>query len=147
MPSSQKSRSPRKIPAQCDNFSTLASLESCGKMQLLAQWFNDGRNKILLFSTSTRMLDILEKMIQTEGHSYSRLDGSHHTEGHSYSRLDGSTPTATRLVLVEKFNRDKSIFVFLISTRAGGLGLNLTSANKVVVFDPNWNPTHDIQVP
>ena len=81
---------------------------------------------------ATRMLDILEKMIQTEGHNY--------------CRLDGSTPPALRLGLVNKFNSDKGIFAFLISTRAGGLGLNLTSANKVVVFDPNWNPTHDIQV-
>jgi SNF2 family DNA or RNA helicase len=49
------------------------------------------------------------------------------------------------LKLTEEFNADQSIKIFLISTRAGGVGLNITGANKVVIFDPNWNPAHDLQ--
>lgn len=67
-------------------------------------------------------------------------------QGLEYCRLDGSTPTARRQVLVDNFNSDPNIRVFLISTRAGGVGLNLTGANTVVIFDPNWNPSHDLQV-
>ena len=47
--------------------------------------------------------------------------------------------------MVDEFNQRAGIFIFLISTRAGGLGLNLTSANRVVIFDPSWNPAHDLQ--
>jgi SNF2 family DNA or RNA helicase len=46
---------------------------------------------------------------------------------------------------VREFNTDPSIFVFLLSTRVGGIGLNITGANTVIIFDPNWNPAHDLQ--
>ena len=97
---------------------------------LLGKWYTDG-DKVLLFSYSVRMLNILEKLLIAEGHAY--------------QRLDGTTPPSQRLSACERFNRTNETFVFLISTRAGGLGLNLTAANKVVVFDPNWNPSYDIQ--
>lgn len=77
------------------------------------------------------MLDILEKFIIRKGYCF--------------SRLDGSTPTNLRQSLVDDFNSSPSKQVFLISTRAGGLGLNLVSANRVVIFDPNWNPSQDLQ--
>lgn len=77
------------------------------------------------------MLDILEKFMVRKGYSF--------------SRLDGSTPTNLRQTLVDDFNSSPSKQVFLISTRAGGLGLNLVSANRVVIFDPNWNPAQDLQ--
>ncbi|KAK6120681.1 hypothetical protein DH2020_045579 [Rehmannia glutinosa] len=80
---------------------------------------------------SSRMLDILEKFIIRKGYSF--------------ARLDGSTPTSLRQSLVDDFNSSPSKQVFLISTRAGGLGLNLVSANRVVIFDPNWNPAQDLQ--
>ncbi|KAI5387826.1 switch 2 [Lathyrus oleraceus] len=119
---------------QNESFMGLSDAEHCGKMRalekLLFSWFSHG-DKVLLFSYSVRMLDILEKFIIRKGYCF--------------SRLDGSTPTNLRQSLVDDFNSSPSKQVFLISTRAGGLGLNLVSANRVVIFDPNWNPAQDLQ--
>ncbi|KAL4585268.1 hypothetical protein LXL04_009884 [Taraxacum kok-saghyz] len=119
---------------QNESFMGLSDVQHCGKMRalenLMASWILHG-DKILLFSYSVRMLDILEKFLIRKGYSF--------------LRLDGSTPTTTRQFLVDQFNSSPSKQVFLISTRAGGLGLNLVSANRVVIFDPNWNPAHDLQ--
>ncbi|XP_038901191.1 switch 2 [Benincasa hispida] len=120
--------------AQNESFTALSDVRHCGKMRalekLFTSWTSQG-DKILLFSYSVRMLDILEKFIVRKGYSF--------------SRLDGSTPTSLRQTLVDDFNSSPSKQVFLISTRAGGLGLNLVSANRVVIFDPNWNPAQDLQ--
>ena len=62
-----------------------------------------------------------------------------------YSRLDGGTKPSERTRLVRDFNVDPSIFLCLISTKAGGLGLNFTGANVVIIFDPDWNPSSDLQ--
>ena len=93
--------------------------------------FTSKLEKTLVFSQSTQTLDILEAFIRSKGWSY--------------ERLDGSTQESHRQLSVDKFNRDAGILVFLISTKAGGLGLNLTSASKVVIFDCNWNPSLDMQ--
>ncbi|KAJ8470063.1 hypothetical protein OPV22_024406 [Ensete ventricosum] len=120
--------------AQTESFMGLSDVEHCGKMRalekLLLSWTTGG-DKILLFSYSVRMLDILEKFLIRKGYCF--------------SRLDGSTPMSIRQSLVDEFNKSPSKQVFLISTRAGGLGLNLVSANRVVIFDPNWNPAQDLQ--
>lgn len=120
--------------AQNEDFMGLSDAKHCGKMRtlekLLSSWLSKG-DKVLLFSYSVRMLDILEKLLIRKGYCF--------------SRLDGSTPTGMRQFLVDDFNSSPSKQVFLISTRAGGLGLNLVSANRVVIFDPNWNPSHDLQ--
>lgn len=120
--------------AQNKSFIGLSDVKSCGKMRalekLMYSWASKG-DKILLFSYSVRMLDILEKFLIRKGYSF--------------SRLDGSTPSNLRQSLVDDFNSSPSKQVFLISTRAGGLGLNLVSANRVVIFDPNWNPAQDLQ--
>lgn len=120
--------------AQNEDFMGLSDVKHCGKMRalekLLSSWLSMG-DKVLLFSYSVRMLDILEKLLIRKGYCF--------------SRLDGSTPTGMRQFLVDEFNSSPSKQVFLISTRAGGLGLNLVSANRVVIFDPNWNPAHDLQ--
>ena len=65
--------------------------------------------------------------------------------GYSHLRLDGKTSEERRVKIVQQFNADPHTFVLLASTRAGGVGLNLTGANVVVIFDPNWNPAHDAQ--
>jgi SNF2 family DNA or RNA helicase len=65
--------------------------------------------------------------------------------GYKSCRLDGTTPTSKRLGICDAFNQQSDIFLMFISTRAGGLGLNLTGANIVVIYDPSWNPSYDLQ--
>lgn len=114
----------------------LGAPEACGKMQrlllLLKHWRRSGR-KALVFSRSTRLLDILEACLWQQGWSPQVL------------RLDGHTPAGQRQKLVDEFNTTSTRGVFLISTRAGGVGLNLTAASVVVIFDPDWNPFSDLQ--
>lgn len=114
----------------------LGSPDACGKMQmllpLLRHWRRRGQ-KVLLFSRSTRLLDILEACLWQQGWSPQVL------------RLDGGTPPSHRQKLVDEFNTSSTRGIFLISTRAGGVGLNLTSASVVVIFDPDWNPFSDLQ--
>ncbi|GAA5973582.1 hypothetical protein JCM11641_007134 [Rhodosporidiobolus odoratus] len=107
----------------------------CGKWKILCEllehWHKNG-DKVLIFSMSLKVIDLLKDLMET----------THYT----YLSLDGSTPQDERMPLVDEFNDENSdVFAFLISTRAGGVGLNLTSANRVVIFDPNWNPAHDLQ--
>lgn len=91
---------------------------------LLSKWSceRSQHNKVLIFSHSTRCLDLLEKFVQRAGYDY--------------VRLDGSTAQKQRQMLVDEFNTRQSIFLFLMSTLAGGVGLNLTAANKVVSLGP-----------
>lgn len=79
-----------------------------------------------------RILDILEEFL-------SRL-------GYKFVRLDGATPVLDRQMLIDEFVNDKDIFVFLLSTRAGGLGINLTAADICIFHDIDWNPEMDRQV-
>lgn len=65
---------------------------------------------------------------------------------HKYVRLDGSSKLSDRRDLVEDFQTRPDIFVFLLSTRAGGIGINLTAADTVIFYDSDWNPTNDQQV-
>ncbi|KAH8867123.1 DNA excision repair protein ERCC-6 [Schistosoma japonicum] len=111
---------------------------------LLKNWYNQG-HKVLLFSQGRRVLTLLERLIQLMKFSY--------------LRMDGTTPVSQRHELIRRFNyrsavdnekNDRSsdyldIFVFLLTTRVGGLGVNLTSANRVLIYDPDWNPTTDLQ--
>jgi DNA excision repair protein ERCC-6 len=68
------------------------------------------------------------------------------TQAYSYLRLDGTTSVRQRQPLINHYNNDPSIFLFLLTTRVGGLGVNLTGADRVVIFDPDWNPSTDVQV-
>jgi DNA excision repair protein ERCC-6 len=58
--------------------------------------------------------------------------------------MDGDVTLKDRMKLIEKFNSE-DVFLFLLTTRVGGLGINLTAANKVIIFDPDWNPMVDVQ--
>ncbi|KAI9886895.1 MAG: hypothetical protein M1823_001264 [Watsoniomyces obsoletus] len=106
-----------------------------GKMQvvgeLLKLWKKAG-HKTLLFAQQKIMLDILEKFVKNLGQF-------------KYRRMDGTTPIDRRQALVDEFNNDPDIDVFLLTTRVGGLGVNLTGANRVIIFDPDWNPSTDSQ--
>lgn len=80
----------------------------------------------------TKMLDLLDAYLE---------DG-----GHKACRIDGSVSWQDRQEAIHSFNSDPSVFVFLLSTRAGGLGINLTSADTVIIYDSDWNPHQDMQV-
>ncbi|XP_067010146.2 lymphoid-specific helicase isoform X1 [Anabrus simplex] len=88
-------------------------------------------HKVLIFSTFVMLLDLLEEYALYRKYTYCRLDGNTHLE----DRKDR----------IKKFNTDPNIFLFLISTRAGGLGINLTAADTVIIFDSDWNPQVDLQ--
>lgn len=117
-----------------DSILNYSTPEFCGKWKvlkkLLAFWHANG-DKVLVFSYNVKLLKMLQMLFK-------------HTS-YNVSYLDGSMSYEDRAKIVDDFNSDPAEFVFLISTRAGGVGLNITSANKVVVVDPNWNPAHDLQ--
>ena len=106
-----------------------------GKMvivkELLDMWKNGG-HKTLLFAQHRIMLDILEKYIKSIG-------------GINYRRMDGNTPINIRQTMVDEFNNKPELHVFLLTTKVGGLGINLTGADRVIIYDPDWNPSTDIQ--
>ncbi|KAJ7387931.1 hypothetical protein OS493_001283 [Desmophyllum pertusum] len=107
---------------------------SCGKMLLLDRMLPELKqrgHKVLLFSQMTRMMDILE--------DYCIL------RNYGYSRLDGQMKMSDRQEEIKKFEADPSVLVFLLSTRAGGLGLNLAVADTVIIYDSDWNPQMDLQ--
>ena len=66
-------------------------------------------------------------------------------QGYEYLRMDGTTSIKRRQPLIQAFNSNEDIFLFLLTTRVGGLGVNLTGADRVVIFDPDWNPSTDVQ--
>ena len=113
-------------------------IKASGKMmildKLLVKLRSDPKekHKVLIFSQMTRMLDIMEDYLTMRGYKYFRIDGS--TSG-----LDRDTQMA-------QFNNPASdYFIFLLSTRSGGLGINLQTANHVVLYDSDWNPQMDLQ--
>ncbi|OAA42268.1 SNF2-related protein [Metarhizium rileyi] len=119
---------------QRDQIRNLVNPEFCGKwkvMKKLLKFWHQNGDKVLVFSHSVRLLRILQHLFTSTSYNVSYLDGSLSYE----ERQD----------VVDTFNSDPTQFVFLISTKAGGVGLNITSANKVVIVDPHWNPSYDLQ--
>jgi len=120
------------VPTDFDNESLI---RSSGKMilldKLLAKLKTDG-HRVLIFSQMTRVLDILQDYLNYRGYLFERLDGSIRGED--------------RQAGIDRYNAPNSqIFVFLLCTHAGGLGINLTSADTVIIYDSDWNPQNDIQ--
>ena len=115
---------------------------------------------MLIFTQMTRMLDVLEQFLNYHGHIYLRLDGSTRVEQRQVSthncRFKRSGGFSLIFIhqapfflqpqsLMERFNADRRIFCFILSTRSGGVGVNLTGADTVVFYDSDWNPTMDAQ--
>lgn len=110
-------------------------IRASGKMVLLDQLLirlKEKGHRVLIFSQMVRMLDILQ--------DYCRM------RNFAFQRLDGSVQNEVRQRAVDHFNApDSNDFVFLLSTRAGGLGINLATADTVIIFDSDWNPQNDLQ--
>ncbi|CAG8484587.1 16170_t:CDS:10 [Acaulospora morrowiae] len=99
--------------------------------RILPKFFRSG-HRVLIFFQMTAIMSIMEDFLMWRGFKY--------------LRLDGTTKAEDRSILLKKFNSvDSDCFVFLLSTRAGGLGLNLQTADTVIIFDSDWNPHQDLQ--
>jgi len=106
----------------------------CGKLQALDKLLRKlkkGKHRCLIFTQMSKMLNVLEAFLNLYDYRY--------------LRLDGSTKTEDRGKLMHHFNSDESIFCFILSTRSGGLGMNLTGADTVIFYDNDWNPAMDMQ--
>lgn len=101
-------------------------------MLRLVEGFRSKGNSTIIFSQYTMVLTIIEKVL--------------HAAGIKFLRLDGGTPGGKRQALVDKFNDHDEITVMLMSTKAGGVGLNVTGADRVIIFDADWTPANDEQV-
>jgi SWI/SNF-related matrix-associated actin-dependent regulator of chromatin subfamily A member 5 len=105
-------------------------IENCGKLKFLDRLLKKIKDKgeqVLLFSNFTSLLDIFE--------DYCTM------RDYKFCRLDGSTDLEDRDQAISEFTKPGSdIFIFMLSTRAGGLGINLMSANHVILYDSDWNP-------
>ncbi|KAK2739858.1 hypothetical protein FQN57_006434 [Myotisia sp. PD_48] len=110
-------------------------IDNAGKMVMLDKLLTrlkKQNSRVLIFSQMSRVLDILEDYCVFRDHQY--------------CRIDGSTAHEDRILAIDEYNRPGSEkFVFLLTTRAGGLGINLTSADIVILYDSDWNPQADLQ--
>ena len=111
-----------------------AIADQSGKLQVLSKilplWKQQG-HKVIIFTQWRKMLDIIERFTNMQGWNY--------------ARMDGNTNVAARQRLVDKFNNDENYFCMLMTTKTGGVGLNITGANRVLLYDPDWNPQTDAQ--
>ncbi|KAJ6259132.1 hypothetical protein Dda_6029 [Drechslerella dactyloides] len=112
-----------------------AMIMCSGKMVLMDRFLTkmkaDG-HRVLIFSQMVNMLDLLQEYLMLRGFAY--------------QRIDGTVTAGNRKIAIDRFNHPESEdFCFLLSTRAGGLGINLTTADTVIIFDSDWNPQADLQ--
>lgn len=116
-------------------------IERSGKLKVLDKilelWYKNG-HRALIFCQTRQMLDLIEEYIRSR-----KVSEEDH---YKYLRMDGTTPIKQRLQMVDRFNSQNSpFFLFLLTTRVGGLGINLTGADRVIIYDPDWNPSTDLQ--
>jgi len=120
-----------RIPLKYPN----CQINDSGKVQvafeLLEKWKQD-RRKVLLFFQTVQMLDIFAGIL-------------HNKSEYNFQVMTGNTPVASRSSLIDAFNTEERIFLFLLTTKVGGYGLNLTGASRIIIFDPDWNPSMDNQ--
>uniref|UniRef100_A0A8C3SXR8 Chromodomain helicase DNA binding protein 6 n=1 Tax=Chelydra serpentina TaxID=8475 RepID=A0A8C3SXR8_CHESE len=126
----RKSHSPEAL-----DFQLQAMIQAAGKLVLIDKLLPKliaGGHKVLIFSQMVRCLDILEDYLIQRRYTYERIDG----------RVRGNL----RQAAIDRFCKpDSDRFVFLLCTRAGGLGINLTAADTCIIFDSDWNPQNDLQ--
>ncbi|CAH8665084.1 unnamed protein product [Dicrocoelium dendriticum] len=127
---------PRVVSDTADaSYEPRALVQVSGKMIVLMEMLRGLRergHRVLVYSRMTTMLDILEEALTNEGYAFERIDG----------RVKGPL----RQIAIDRFNaRDCETFIFLLSTRAGGEGINLASADTVILYDSDWNPQCDLQ--
>ncbi|OLY82401.1 Chromodomain helicase hrp3 [Smittium mucronatum] len=124
-----------EVVASSTNDQLRAIISNSGKMLLLDKLLTrlkDGGHRVLIFSQMVRMLDIISDYLTYKTYPF--------------QRLDGSVPSELRKKSIEHFNMPNSPdFCFILSTRAGGLGINLETADTVIIFDSDWNPQNDLQ--
>jgi SNF2 family DNA or RNA helicase len=112
-----------------------ALIQSSGKMVLidkLLKKLKAGGHKVLIFSQMTKCLDLIQEYLRYKKWGYERIDGSVRGE--------------YRQASIDRFSApDSESFVFLLCTRAGGVGINLTAADTCIIFDSDWNPQNDLQ--
>ncbi|KAF5888028.1 chromodomain-helicase-DNA-binding protein 7, partial [Clarias magur] len=122
-------------PADLLDFHLQAMIQAAGKLVLIDKLLpklKAGGHRVLIFSQMVRCLDILEDYLIQKRYPYERIDG----------RVRGNL----RQAAIDRFSRpDSDRFVFLLCTRAGGLGINLTAADTCIIFDSDWNPQNDLQ--
>ncbi|CAG5131476.1 unnamed protein product, partial [Candidula unifasciata] len=111
--------------------SVIADSAKFGQLDTLLPQLKERDDRVLMFSQFTMVLDIMEEYLKQKGYKY--------------IRMDGQTPVPDRLQLIDRFNNEPDIFIFLLSTRAGGLGINLVAANTIILHDIDFNPYNDKQ--
>lgn len=102
-------------------------------------------DRVLAFSQSLFTLNLIEDFLARNSLKYPDGQTDAWIKNVNYYRLDGSTSALEREKLINEFNNNPKIHLFLVSTRAGSLGINLVGANRAIVFDASWNPCHDTQ--
>jgi len=115
-----------------------ALLTGSGKMEMLDRMIGklkNSKHKVLIFSQYVKVLRMIELY----------LNEAEYVKQKDYVTLTGSVGVNERQGMIEKFNKSDDCFLFLLSTRAGGVGINLQAANVVILFDPDWNPQMDLQ--
>lgn len=114
-------------------------INECGKLRLLDRMltkFKARGHRVIIFSQFTSVLNLLEQWLQHR-----------RSKEWYYTRVDGQVPPLKRQARIDEFNaKHSNIFAFLISTRAGGHGINLQTADTVIIYDSDWNPHNDLQV-